>query len=303
MTNTGPMTPRTTNESLTRLSSGRTVAVHGLTKVDGSARTIVFCHAAPGAGSFDPDPDESAARNICLIAVDRPGYGGSDPLPPGEWLSVDRGADDVAEVLRMRGIERASVAGWSAGGRIALALAARHPDLVERVAVIATPAPDEEVPWIPPEQRESLDALRGKFPDEVHAALMSQMAGLVPSDPAAPEAMGLIGAGPADEPVLARDDVRDRLVTMFGEAFALGATGMVAEIAGYCLRPWGFEPGDVKQRTLLIYGAMDPITGSKHGRWWQQHLPDARLEMVPDAGHLVVVPMWKRVLSFLAPIR
>jgi pimeloyl-ACP methyl ester carboxylesterase len=206
----------------------------------------------PGAGTFDPGPAETAARTVDLIAVDRPGYGGSEALDAGEWLSVDRGADDVAEVLRERGTNRVSVAGWSAGGRIALALAARHPDLVDRVAVIATPAPDEAVPWIPAEQRDALNALRGKSADEVHAALTAQMAGLVPSDPAAPEAMGLIGSSPADEQVLARGDVKDRLVTMFGEAFAQGATGMVAEIAGYCLRPWGFEPADVSQKTLLL---------------------------------------------------
>jgi pimeloyl-ACP methyl ester carboxylesterase len=303
MTNIGTITRTMATETLVRLSGGRHVAVHQLATSEGTGRTIVFCHAAPGAGTFDPGPDETMSRNINLIAVDRPGYGGSEPLPAGEWLSVDRGADDVAEVLREHGTGQVSVAGWSAGGRTALALAARHPDLVDRVAVIATPAPDEAVPWIPAEQRDSLEALRGKPADDVHAALTTQMAGLVPSDPAAPEAMGLIGNSPADEPVLAQDAVKDRLVTMFGEAFAQGSAGMVAEIAGYCLRPWGFEPGDVGQKTLLIYGAKDPITGSPHGRWWQQHLPNARLEMVPDAGHLVVVPMWKRVLSFLAPSR
>jgi pimeloyl-ACP methyl ester carboxylesterase len=85
------------------------------------------------------------------------------------------------------------------------------------------------------------------------------------------------------------------------EAFAQGAAGMAMDIAGYSLRPWGFDPSQVQQKTLLIYGARDPVAGSKHGRWWQQHLPNARLEMVPDGGHFVVLPMWKRILSLLAP--
>jgi pimeloyl-ACP methyl ester carboxylesterase len=262
----------------------------------------VFCHAAPGAGTFDPDPAATAARGVRLLAPDRPGYGGSEPVADGEWASVATSADDVADVLRVRGIGRVSVAGWSAGGRVALALAARHPELVERVAVIATPAPDDEVPWIPPDQRASVDALRGKSPDVVHAALAASMGGLVPVDPSAPGALGLLGSSPADEAVLDREGVRDRLATMMGEAFAQGPTGMVADIAGYSLQPWGFEPVQVLQKTLLIFGAADPQLGSKHGRWWQRHLPNARLEMVPDAGHLVVVAMWKRVLSFLAPL-
>ncbi len=53
------------------------------------------------------------------------------------------------------------MAGWSAGGRVALALAARHPELVGRAGVIAAPAPDEEVPWYGDENRAMVDALRG----------------------------------------------------------------------------------------------------------------------------------------------
>jgi pimeloyl-ACP methyl ester carboxylesterase len=279
------------------------VEVHELGSGDADARLIVFAHAAPGAGTFDPDPVETTTRNVRLLSVDRPGYGGSEPPANGAWASVDRAADDIADVLRARGINRSNAAGWSAGGRVALALAARHPDLVDRIAVIATPAPDDEVPWVPPEQRAGLEALRGTSPADVHAALADMMAGLVPTDPTASNALDLVGISPVDAPAVDRDGVRERLAAMMAEAYAQGATGMVADIAGYGLQPWGFEPGDVHKKVLLIYGAKDALTGSKHGRWWQQHLPDARLEMVPDAGHLVVVPMWKRILSFLAPGR
>jgi pimeloyl-ACP methyl ester carboxylesterase len=57
----------------------------------------------------------------------------------------------------------------------------------------------------------------------------------------------------------------------------------------------------VTARTLLLFGARDLATGSKHGRWWQQRLPDARLEMNPQGGADLLGPMWKRVLSHLAP--
>jgi pimeloyl-ACP methyl ester carboxylesterase len=296
----------TDHQTTTTLRDGRTVAVHELASPaggNGVARTIVFFHAAPGAGNFDPDPAETTRRNVRLLAVDRPGYGRSDPVGSGEWASVDRAVEDTAEVLKERGIHRVSAVGWSAGGREALALAARYPDLVERVAVIATPAPDEEVPWVPEEQRAALEALRGKSADDVHAALTEQMAAMVPDDPGDPAAVRVVGGNPVDEPALSRSGARDRVAAMLAEAFAQGATGMAADVAGYALRPWGFEPGDVRQKSLLVYGAADKLAGPRHGRWWQEHLPDARHETVPDAGHLVVIPMWGRVLSFLAPTR
>jgi pimeloyl-ACP methyl ester carboxylesterase len=63
----------------------------------------------------------------------------------------------------------------------------------------------------------------------------------------------------------------------------------------------GFELSDVTAKTLLLFGAKDPLTGSRHGAWWRRNLPDARLEMHPDAGHDLLGLMWKRVLSHVAP--
>lgn len=286
-------------ERLTR-EDGRTVAVHWL--AEGGGRTIVFCHAAPGSGAFDPDPEQTRARDVTLLAIDRPGYGESDAALPGAWASIGSAADDVAAVLDRDGVGPVGIAGWSAGGRVALALAARRPDLVDRVSVIGTPAPDEEVPWIPPEQGAQIDALQGCGPDDVHTIMGEQFAAMLP-DPIRPEVgFGLLGTSEADDATLAAPGAHVRLTQMLEAAFAQGAVGMVQDIAGYTLRPWGFEPQDVTAKTLLLYGAKDPI-GSAHASWWKARLPRARIEMVPEAGHLLVIPMWKRVLSHLAPGR
>jgi pimeloyl-ACP methyl ester carboxylesterase len=279
--------------------TGRRVAVHRV--ADGSGgRTVVLCHPAPGSGDFDPDPEATAARGVTLLGVDRPGYGDSGPVPPGQWASVDGAADDLAEVLDTLGAGRVGVAGWSAGGRVALALAARRPDLVDRVAVIATPAPDEQVPWIPPDYKAGLEKLRGLPPEQVHEILGEQLAGLLAAgDPES--ALAMISAGGPDEPVLGLPGVRHRLGAMLAASLRQGPTGLASDIAGYSLRPWGFDPGQVKAKTLLVYGARDPATGPRHGKWYQQHLPQARYEQAPDAGHLVVIPLWPRVLSHLAP--
>jgi pimeloyl-ACP methyl ester carboxylesterase len=283
-----------------RVRDGRRVALYRLAEGAGD-RTVLLCHSAPGSGAFDPDPNETSARGVTLLAVDRPGYGGSDPPGEDEWASVSGAADDVAEVLDQLGTGPVGVAGWSAGGRIALALAARRPELVDRVAVLATPAPDEEVPWIPPEQKQGLEALRDQPPAEVHAALAEQLSAMVPRDPAAPGAVGLVGATSDDNAALEAPGARERLGEMLVAAFAQGAKGMAADIAGYCLRPWGFEPAEVRAKTLLLYGSRDATAGPRHGSWWQERLRDARLEVVPGAGHLLVIPMWARVLSHLAP--
>ena len=264
---------------------------------------MVLCHSAPGAGIFDPDPMETRARNVRLLSVDRPGYGGSHPVAAGAWATVASAADDLAAVLDSLHVERVGVAGWSAGGRVALALAARRPDLVDRVVVLGTPAPDAEVPWIDDDERDELERLRALAPDEAQAELGLRLDAVVPEDPHSPEALWLLGAGSADDAALRADGVRARLGEMLRAAFVQGARGLAADIAGYCLQPWGFEPESVQAKTLLLYGSRDPLADPRHGRWWQERLPDARLEVAPGAGHLLVIPTWARVLSHLAPDR
>lgn len=278
----------------------RRVAVYQLAHGD-TDRTVVLCHPAPGSARFDPDPAQTYARGITLLALDRPGYGQSDPLPLGEWASVHSAADDLAFVLHRTVQKSVGIVGWSAGGRVALALAARHPDLADRVVLLGTPAPHKQVPWIPPEQQAIVEKLRGQTPDAVRASLEEQLASLTPPHRSIVDALVLLGATDADHPVLAQGGVRERLHTMLEAAFAQGSTGLASDLAGYALQPWGFEMHAVHAKTLLLYGSRDPIAGPKHGRWWQKNLPHARLEVVPDAGHLLIFSMWSRVLSYLAP--
>jgi pimeloyl-ACP methyl ester carboxylesterase len=290
------------------VESGRRISVH-LTNTRAlwpasEERLVVFCHSAPGAGSFDPDPQQTGSSKTTLLSVDRPGYGRSDPVAAGRWSTVASAADDIAAVLDNLGVEQVGVVGWSAGGRVALALAARRADLVDRVVVVATPAPDEDVPWVDPEQRAALEQLRALAPEQAHAELAKSLAAAVPSDPFSDDALWLLAAtGTSDQAALRSPAVRKRLGEMLRAAFVQGATGLAADIAGYCLQPWGFEPEAVEAKTLLLYGSRDPIAGPRHARWWQERLPDARLEVAPDAGHLVVIPMWSRALAHLIPER
>src|SRR6185436_12032252 len=90
---------RMTDVELITVRDGRRVALRVLTD-GGAERTVVFCHPAPGAGTLDPDPEATHARGIRLVAIDRPGYGGSDPVAGDTWATVDSAADDIVDALR-----------------------------------------------------------------------------------------------------------------------------------------------------------------------------------------------------------
>lgn len=76
-----------------------------------------------------------------VVAVELQGHGRTaDRDGP---LRYDTMADDVARLLETLGIEKAAVLGYSMGGNVALQLALRHPDRVDRIVVISAAASDK----------------------------------------------------------------------------------------------------------------------------------------------------------------
>jgi pimeloyl-ACP methyl ester carboxylesterase len=284
------------NEHRIELKDGRTLAV-GETGDAGSGRVVVLCHPAPGSRVLDPDPVATAAAGVRLITVDRPGYGESSPLAAGTVPAIPTFAGDIVAALDHLAIENVAAVGWSAGGRVALALAAARPERVRAVAVVATPAPQEVVPWIPEEHVVMLDSLRPDLPSATRR-LAEVMAGMAQVPPAA--AVVQVMGGPEDEAALAADPGRRaRLEAMMDAAHVQGAAGIAADIVSYTLADWGIDFGAVVAPTTLVYGANDQVAGPAHGEWYRSREPHAELVVVPGIGHLVGLTAWREVLAAL----
>jgi pimeloyl-ACP methyl ester carboxylesterase len=287
------MTTTTATTHLLSTPDGRTLGVDVRGPDDGPV--VLLAHAAPGSRRTDPDPAATAAAGIRLLTVDRPGYGAS--TLGAAPVTVATAADDAALALDRLGVTEAAAAGWSAGGRVAVALAARHPALVSRVAVLATPAPDEIVPWYGEDNRAMVEAQR---PDVDGAtAAWAPMFAAAGQDVAG--AVAMVSGGADDDPVLARDGVRAGLEEMLAEAFAQGGLGIATDLVAYTLRDWGFDPRAVGVPVRAWYGDGDAIVPPAHGRWWVDQVADGSLTVVPGCGHLVAHARWAEVLEWLLP--
>ncbi|WP_300752055.1 alpha/beta hydrolase [Janthinobacterium sp.] len=72
-----------------------------------------------------------------VIRFDRPGFGLTWPNPTGDYSMVYF-ADFAQRFLDALQVRKVTVAGNSAGGRVALYLASRHPERVEKLVLIAS---------------------------------------------------------------------------------------------------------------------------------------------------------------------
>jgi pimeloyl-ACP methyl ester carboxylesterase len=285
------MTNTPTPTHLVTLPDGRLLAVdeHG----PRGGPVVVFLHAAPGSRVLDPDPAATAAAGVRLITIDRPGYGASTPLAEGVIPSIAGMADDVAAALAAMGVTDAGVVGWSKGGLVALALAARHPDLVRAVALVVTPASDDDVPWLPDEHRQVLRPLR----DDPGAARPTLREVFAPFAADVDAAVTTVTSGAADAAALEDPAVRERVAAMVAEAFRPGADGVATDVAAADVLPWGFDPAAVGARTTLHYGDADELVTPAHGEHFARVIAGSTLRVVPGAGHLLPLLDWPAILA------
>jgi pimeloyl-ACP methyl ester carboxylesterase len=122
--------------------------MHGLRAGDGPP--VALLHPSPLSSDFlAPHVAALADAGFDAIALDTPGYGGSDRFPaPAESLAPYAGA--VCDAMAALGHRQFSVYGAATGGQIALALVRQSPGAVERLVLenIAHIAPETRAVWV-----------------------------------------------------------------------------------------------------------------------------------------------------------
>jgi pimeloyl-ACP methyl ester carboxylesterase len=247
--------------------------------------TVVWHTGSPATGALLPPVREAAeARRIRLVSYARPSYGGSTPSPGRD---VAAAAADVAAVAEALGLERFATVGYSGGGPHALACAALLPERVTAVATLAGVAPyrPEEFDWFggmraPGGLRSALEGGRAARAAYAETSAFDPEQ-FVDTDWAALD--GDWGAVGADAQTAEQQH---------------GPDGLIDDDCAF-VRPWGFEPEDVRVPALVVQGARDRVIPRAHGEHLAQRIPGAELLLLPDAGHVAVLDAVPVVLDRL----
>jgi pimeloyl-ACP methyl ester carboxylesterase len=60
----------------------------------------------------------------------------------------------------------------------------------------------------------------------------------------------------------------------------------VADDYSSYLKPWGFDPRNIKVPAVIWQGGLDKNVPKQHGKWLSENLPNAGLELRPEESHL-----------------
>lgn len=104
---------------------------------------LLLLHQTPLSSAVYDHIIPELAERYHVVAIDTPGYGESDPPPPGAWGIADYARAAVA-ALDALGWERAHVVGRLTGCSVALELAASAPERVRALVLSGLPDYDEE---------------------------------------------------------------------------------------------------------------------------------------------------------------
>ena len=225
----------------------------------GDGPPLVLVHGGTVDGRMWQPQLTALKDEFTVVAWDEPGAGRSSDVPADFALSDY--AHALAALIEGLALGPAHVAGLSWGGTLVLELYRHHPDLAASLILVDTYAG-----W------------KGSLPEEevrVRVAGVRQVlaAPAVEFDPTPP---GLFAGDTPDEFV---GLLADMAATARRDTVRLEST-LMAETDQRDLLPLITTP------TLLIWGELDVRSPLSVAREFEQAIPDAKLVVIPEAGHV-----------------
>jgi pimeloyl-ACP methyl ester carboxylesterase len=227
----------------------------------GGGPTVLLFHAFP-LGLFMWDAQVAALSATCrVVRADARGFGGS---ATGDGpLTMDRIADDGAALLDHLGIEKAVVGGCSMGGYAALAFVRRHPQRLAGLVLQDT--------------RAGADTAEAKAN---RAALAAKVL-----------AEGASAAVEAFLPKLVGETTRrehpDLVAGLKARILAASPQGIANALHGLAGRADSRETlPTIGVPALVLVGAEDVLTPPSEATTMAAAISKARLDLIPQAGHL-----------------
>jgi pimeloyl-ACP methyl ester carboxylesterase len=221
--------------------------------------------------------DRFADRGFQAISIGRSGYVGSTPKPGRTTIDI---ANDVAQLADHLGITKMVNLGLSGGGQHAVAtgLDARSVGVV----TCGSLAPFEELGenFYTGMQQADIDEYADALRDIND--LVTRFSAWLDMEP---------GEFMAGEEVSENDKKAQSSISwniLFDSCNLTMRAGFdwVADDYSSYLKPWGFDPRDVKVPVVIWQGGLDKNVPPQHGRWLAAHIAGSTLNLIEDESHI-----------------
>ncbi|MEJ2732659.1 MAG: alpha/beta hydrolase [Anaerolineae bacterium] len=279
---------------LVELSDGRRLAYSLFGAPQG--RPAFYFHGTPGSRHEPSLGRDAATRHaVCIVALDHPGFGGSDYHSGRRLLDWPY---DVLEAAQQLGLGRFGVVGASGGGPYALACAHAIPERLDFAAVMGSWAPVHGTRLA--QDMAPLDRffarLSGSLPLLFYAPFSLLALSVTRLSPQSFfKTIDSSMSGPD------RELIRDRAVADFyandmKEAFRQGVRGP-ADDAILLYQDWGFNLEEIAIPVHVFHGQEDKFAPFSFAEYLHRTIPQTTLHAYPQAGHLFLYKLFDEVFE------
>ena len=249
----------------------------------GSGEPALYVHGLGGASTNWTDLADLLADRLDGEAVDLPGFGRSGPVPRSGYSPLGHGRT-VVSLLEHRGRGPVHLFGNSLGGAVAVVVAAIRPDLV-RTLTLVSPA----LPALRPRRGSDVTLPLLLLPGL--SRLVERRLAALPPQRRARAVLELCFADPSVVPdnrfaEAVEEVARRRDLPWAMEAFTASLRGLVLSYALVGERSLWRYAASVRAPTLVVWGTEDRLVPVSIAPRVARAIPDARLLVLPDVGHV-----------------
>lgn len=268
----------------------KTLEVHGravnFIEAGSGEDVLLLIHGMAGTCANWESVIEPLAINRTVVAPDFPGHGSS--APGGGDYSLGALASGLRDLLLALGHERATLVGHSLGGGVAMQFTYQFPEMVERLVLVSSGGLGRHVS---PVLRAA--ALPGaEFFISATAGVGSRVGSAIG------RGLGAVGLRPNADltevtrgyATLSDPDRRKAFLTTLRSVVGTEGQRVSALDKLYLAEALPL---------LIVWGEDDPIIPVEHAREAHAHLPNSRLEIFAQTGHL---PQLERPGHFIAAL-
>ncbi len=248
----------------------------------GAGSPLLLLHGFTGSAQSWKHLIPELSKSCRVITIDLPGHGRTSAPTDPKRCAFTRIINDLAFIARELGIESAAWIGYSMGGRTALAVAIEHPWLVS-VLILESASPGLD---------DQLARAERRHHDELLAQAIERDG--IPQFIADWEKLPLWAS---QAPLADEMKTRQRAIRMSNSARGLAGSlrGM-----GTGSQPSYWDRLPSLERPVLLLAGQEDTKFAQIATEMHAALPNARLEIVPDAGHAIHLERPQRYLQLVS---
>lgn len=252
----------------------------------GTGPALLLLHGFPQTSICWEPMVERLRDRFTLLAPDLPGFGGSDPAASADARTV---GDTMVALLDELELDRVTVVGHDFGGAIAWSLGLTHPDRLDGLVVVNSPL-------------RRLDLRHGWHMLALNLPVLPELAFTLASGPLVERMIRACTTVPDAIDPEAMQEYRTafRSLERQRSAFAYYRTvtraylrhavrGAIPSVVPFIGRPAAptREQRKIDVRTMVVWGAADPVLPVHLTDDLDRHVRDLRLELLEGIGHFV----------------